>query len=252
MSIRFASLSVCLLTVLVGAGCAGFGSDQATIAPALPINVSPIEATDIKVNTETRFVWQAVPTATHYDFHIFNRQSGDIERHFMRNLKARNVCNGGECSVAMVVALPFMRDHAWRVRAINSAGQSEWNRTRFNMVSANETPGLLDPPVEPIPLGPQNAAVLPNSQVEFIWLPADKAISYDFHFYNVTDGSMTSVVNDVPSKTVCNGSDCRLTMVVALPPAPNHAWRVRSVNEHGRSSWTRTILPVQERLPTDQ
>jgi len=118
--------------MMVLAGCAtGVVYDA---PPPAPVNVSPIEQSDMVVNARTTFVWQASANASYYEFHIYNNANSDIEQYARRNLLPDKVCQNGQCSLTLNVALPYKKDHAWRVRAGNNVGLSVWTRTRFNMV----------------------------------------------------------------------------------------------------------------------
>lgn len=128
--VRKTRLAVPLMVLI--AGCAtGVEYDA---PPSAPVNVSPVEQSDMLVNTRTTFVWQASANASYYEFHIYNNANSDIEQYARRDLLASSVCQNGRCSVTLSVALPYKKDHAWRVRAGNNAGLSVWTRTRFNMV----------------------------------------------------------------------------------------------------------------------
>jgi len=115
-------------------GCAtGSLYDQ---APEMPNNQFPPIGENLIKGQEASFVWQPAIDATHYDFHIFDRTTGDIEGHAQRGLRADDVCDlvANECRVDLYIDLPVLDDHAWRVRGSNSAGFSPWTRSIFNVV----------------------------------------------------------------------------------------------------------------------
>ena len=114
------------------ASCAGSTSYQ--VRPISPTNLSPAPDVVIVQGTETEFAWKAVSRADSYEFHLFNRNSGDITQYYMQNLKPAQVCAADRCSVVVKVELPVNHSHAWRVRAVNNQGASVWSRWMFDVV----------------------------------------------------------------------------------------------------------------------
>lgn len=106
-------------------------------APITPTNVSPGEDIEIGVNASTTFTWLSTENAQYYEFHIYNQKTKDTVQYLHDQLLGANICQDGRCSLTLNVDLPTVKGHAWRVRAGNNAGLSEWNRTRFNMVRAS-------------------------------------------------------------------------------------------------------------------
>ena len=242
-SIRRPLAAALLLGTLPG-GCALL--PEAGNAPAVPVPVSPADAADVVANARTRFVWEPVEGAIWYDFHVFDRSSGDIGRHRMDDLRASEVCAGGRCSVETSVSLPRMRDHAWRVRAVNRSGSSDWSRSRFAMVGAGGIAGAGDrAPGVPRVAGPIGATLRSGEPATFEWEAVDGAVGYDFHLFDATSGDLVDDVRGLRPDDVCDASGrCALDLAPVLPPASNHAWRVRATNGHGASGWTRTLLAV--------
>lgn len=120
--------------MLLIAGCAA--GPEYDSPPQTPVNVSPVELSNVVINAQTTFVWQEARNASYYEFHLYNNATSDIEQYMRRNLRANDVCQNGQCSLTLNVALPLKKDHAWRVRAGNNAGLSEWSRTRFTMIKS--------------------------------------------------------------------------------------------------------------------
>ena len=106
-------------------------------APLTPTNVSPVEDIEISVNASTTFTWLPTENTQYYEFHIYNQKTKDTVQYLHDQLLEANICQEGRCSLTLNVDLPTVEGHAWRVRAGNNAGLSEWNRTRFNMVEAS-------------------------------------------------------------------------------------------------------------------
>ena len=250
MDRRFRITIGALALLAIGAGCAGGPVYESP--PQTPVNLSPIEAADIGINTETTFVWQASRDAQYYEFHIFNNENNDIEQYARRNLRANDVCQGDQCSVTLSVALPFKKDHAWRVRAGNYEGLSNWTRTRFNMVGSGVVGGnnsggvgaLITPGI-PNPVRPAGLEIQNETLVEFVWQSIPEATAYDFHIFDAVNTEMVDTLTELPATTLCqNDNVCRLTRTVRLSPSSAHAWRVRAINSNGRSAWTRTEFKV--------
>lgn len=242
----FAGLIMVLVT-----GCA-FGPEY-EVAPFPPVNMSPTEQADVVVNAQTTFVWQTAANATFYQFHIFNNASNDITQHARTNLQSNDVCENGQCRVTLAVALPYKKNHAWRVRAGNNAGFSGWTRTRFNMVGSGENAGTststgvgtLMTPSTPRPVSPNGIDVESETLVEFVWRAIPEATGYDFHIFDAVNTQMVDVLNDMPATTVCQSRElCRITRTVKLSPSDAHVWRIRAVNQNGQSTWTRSNFNV--------
>lgn len=238
--IRISGRGMAVLVILV-MGCASGPLYESPPLP--PVNVSPVESTDVAINSPTTFTWQASETAQYYEFHIFNNETKDIEQYARRNLRANNVCQDNQCSLQLSVSLPLKQDHAWRVRAGNNKGLSSWSRHRFNMVDA--VAGALSSPAVPSPVRPAGIDVKAQTLVEFVWRNIDGATGYDFHLFDAINTEMVDPLNDLPATVVCQGGNlCRIIRAVELPPSTAHAWRIRAVNENGRSEWTRTEFKV--------
>ena len=237
--------------------CTGLGGCALPVAydepPPMPAPLSPAVGASLVVDTPTRFVWAPVKRAAHYDFHLFDRETRDIERYYRAALDPAEVCRGeageegAECAVTLSVALPYLEGHAWRVRAGNNAGKSGWTRREFTMVDgAGAGPGAVRRPAMPVPIAPgRAAAVVRGSLVTFEWTPSADATGYDFHLFDRSDGEIADQVLELSAATVCRRETrCSFARTVRLPTGDGHAWRVRALNRHGRSEWTRTELSV--------
>ena len=188
------------------------------------------------------FSGKASDTASHYDFHFFDNETKGLQ--YTYDIDADTACSNSVCSVELTVDLPVFNSHAWRVRAGNVIGDSAWTRSLFDVV---------DPP--PIPATPVNLTPAQNANIEagetiaFVWQSQPQIDTYDFHLFDRTDGSLTSV-NALPASDYCNESHCSIEMQVDLPVNDNHAWRSRARNQSGLSAWSRTefnvITPITE------
>ena len=245
-----------LLLVASCGGCALFPDDAAP--PLQPAPLAPADASDIVANARTRFAWAPVEGADRYDFHVFDRATGDIERYRVDDLRARDVCDAERCSIEMSLSLPRMKDHAWRVRARNLAGASGWSRAVFAMVDVDGGDGSAGAPSAlpagsraprvPVVLAPVGATLRADEVATFEWRASVGALGYDFHLFDATSRELVDDVRGLAPEDVCDASgQCSLALAPALPPAANHAWRVRATNGYGASEWTRTVLAVVPR-----
>ena len=223
--------------------------EQVAEVPPIPVNLSPAVGEELIQASLVRFNWQASDTASYYDFHFFDNQAKD--ELYTNGLDADTVCENGSCSVELIVELPLFTSHAWRVRAGNVVGQSAWSRSVFDVVEPPVPPPV---PVTPINLSPGvDTDVEAGTVVTFVWAAQPEIDSYDFHLFDRTDGSLTSI-NALAALELCNEASCSLDFQVDLPIHDNHAWRVRARNESGLSAWSRTefnvIAPIIEAPPT--
>ena len=214
--------------------------------PGTPAAIAPESGARLVVNAPTRFSWVPAERATHYDFHVFDRETRDITRYFRTALDARTICTPEACAVTLPLALPYVDGHAWRVRAGNNAGKSEWTRSTFSMANgAGVGPVGSGAPAMPEPLEPAGGTLVRDAVATFAWAPSVGATGYDFHLFDRSSGTVVGEVRDVPAATVCQEpTRCVLARTVILPDGENHAWRVRGTNRHGSSSWTRVEFAV--------
>ena len=235
-------LAACAVAVT---GCAAF--PEAGDAPSVPVPVRPADAADVVANARTRFVWAPVEGASGYDFHVFDRTTRDIERYRRDGLRARDVCDADACSIETSLSLPRVKDHAWRVRAVGRGGASEWSRARFAMVDVGGASGAraARAPDVPEPTAPLGATLRADDVATFEWSASADALGYDFHLFDATTRGLASELRDLAPADVCDASGrCSVLVAPGLPPASNHAWRVRATNGYGASGWTRTTLAV--------
>lgn len=235
------------LTVLacaIAGGCAM--PEWHDTPPELPEPIAPETGANLVVNAPVRFAWRPVERATHYDFHVFDRETRDITRYYRDELDAASVCTAEACSLTLSIALPYVDGHAWRVRSGNNAGKSGWTRSTFSMVNgAGVGPIGSRSPATPEPLEPAGGTLVRDAVATFAWTPSEGATAYDFHLFDRRSGTVVGEVRDLPAATVCQEPGrCVLARTVALPDGESHAWRVRASNRHGRSSWTRVEFAV--------
>ena len=212
----------------------------------MPDAIAPEVGASLVVNAPTRFSWAPAERAAHYDFHVFDRETRDITRYYRTELDAGAICTPEACAVTLPIALPYVDGHAWRVRAGNNAGKSDWTRSTFSMVNgAGVGPAGTRVPAVPEPIEPAGGTLVRDAVATFAWTPAVGATGYDFHLFDRRSGAVVGEVRDVPAATVCQEPErCVLARTIVLPDGEGHAWRVRATNRHGSSAWTRVEFAV--------
>ncbi len=108
-----------------------------TDAPDLPENISPAVGAQLFASSDQVFTWTHSASASSYDFHFFDSFSG--EQTYITGLDASSLCDATLCEFSTLVDLPIGNEHAWRVRAINGIGRSEWSRSVFSVVPDTDT-----------------------------------------------------------------------------------------------------------------
>lgn len=176
-------------------------SDPPVQKPYSPTNLSATTAT-----TAVTLSWNSVAGATKYEWEVY----------YMQTLA---LAKAGETTtpVAVVGGLPAATDFTWRVRALNSAGASDWS-------SAGEkftTP--IGKPKEPSSL---DASPTPDG-ASLSWSGVSEAKSYDVQILEA------STFGTVQNKNVSGTS----TSVSGLSSNTKYYAQVRSVNDGGTSDW---------------
>lgn len=112
------------------------------------------------------------------------------------------------------------------------------------LVGCATTPWYDNPPRTPEPISPaENASLGSIAKVQFTWNATDETESYEFHIFNATNSDIqTYMLKDLRPDKVCQGQICGITLSLSLPESNRHAWRVRSTNIAGASTWTRRVF----------
>lgn len=127
---RCKGMSVAMFLLLLG-GCAT--SPEFETPPRMPQNLLPVHDSDLRNGVEITFSWRSVALAVDYEFHIFDRSSGASVNQRVR-INPDKACVDSICTIVETLDMPILKYHAWRVRAVNPAGQSGWSRSLFNVV----------------------------------------------------------------------------------------------------------------------
>ena len=151
-----------VLTTMACAGALGCATPEWHDAPpGMPDAIAPEVGASLVVNAPTRFSWAPAERAAHYDFHVFDRETRDITRYYRTELDAGTICTPEACAVTLPIALPYVDGHAWRVRAGNNAGKSDWTRSTFSMVNgAGVGPAGTRVPAVPEPIEPAGGTLV--------------------------------------------------------------------------------------------
>lgn len=128
--------------------------------------------------------------------------------------------------------------YLWRVKAINSAGESAWSAPWAFATKGSAT--TLLPPLPPTLRFPENAALNVPLQARLLWIPGERATGSVVQ-YSVNETFATSL-----SVTAGPGVSA---VDLTLNPGKTYYWRVKSVNAVGASDWSptwrfATVAPV--------
>ncbi len=210
----------------------------ATAEPGMPENVNPAIGAEVVRDTDVTFVWEPAPNATTYEFHVFDGANSAITAS-ATGIDPAASCNSEQCSWTMPVTVPAATNHAWRVRARNSLGASNFTRSLFSVIEA-----ITEPPGLPQPIAPLASAVIEaGDQVSFSWRRAAYATRFDLELINALQPDAEPERAFVPA-TLCVADICSIDLTVELPAAPNHQWSVRAVNDIDTSEWVSTTFAV--------
>ena len=147
--------------------------------PNEPVNLLPLENSDVNEGATVTFTWQEEPLAATYDFHFFDWVSA-TEIDFEFDMLPEDVCLDGQCALTRTLDLPISDDHVWRVRARNAGGVSDWSRSLFNIIEP-----VTEPPAIASLIAPAFEAVVENGLTQsFTWAPATLASAYEFQLIN--------------------------------------------------------------------
>jgi len=210
--------------------------------PATPLNTTPLASADVNAGDSITFVWQADALADTYEFHFFERISGTAID-FEYDLLPSALCSEGACSLTRLINLPVSSNHAWRVRARNAGGVSDWSRSVFNVIEP-----VTDPPATPDMLLPASGAIVEAEiSQNFSWQPANLASAYEFQLVNGNPDDLPLPADTVSAfipASNCSASVCSVSVTIDFPVNSEPLWRVRSVNLAGESAWASSTITI--------
>ncbi|MFC5270244.1 LamG-like jellyroll fold domain-containing protein [Adhaeribacter terreus] len=159
--------------------------------------------------------WSAVTNAVSYQVQV--APTSDFAS------PAADISNITELNIA-VSTLNYGTQYFWRVRAVNSSGESEWSALRKFTTEPVALPG---PPTLDAPANNATAIAIPAM---LSWTAGSYATSYQVQVATTSD--FVNLVSDESNITALS------TAVAGLDYNTKYFWRVRTVNSAGISSWT--------------
>jgi hypothetical protein len=187
--------------------------------PPVPPDLSSPPNTSQTCDTSPTLSWSPVATAFSYELQI-----DDASCDFAPSIVDVTV---PDTSYDVTPALA-PGTYCWRVRAINECGPGEWSGTwKFTVRAVPPTPTLVSPP---------DGIETCDLSLTLCWVAVTGAKSYDLELDDTVYTGLTGPCFTTPELTT--GS---------------HTWRVRAVNECGRSDWSATHrFTIQSEVPICQ
>jgi hypothetical protein len=186
--------------------------------PATPILTSPAnQATG--VSTNPTLGWNSTTGAETYQAQVSTSQNFSTITFNQSGITGTSVSASG---------LSSNTTYYWRVRAVNTTGNSAWS-TVWSFTTAAETPTLADPPTL---TSPANNASDVSTDPELRWNASNRADSYQAQVSKAS--SFSSNVFDREGITQTS------VTVNNLETGTTYYWRVRAKNAAGYSEWSST------------
>ncbi|MBK0403045.1 T9SS type A sorting domain-containing protein [Adhaeribacter sp. BT258] len=182
--------------------------------PNTPALVGPADNVS-NISLPVTLSWSAVTNAVSYQVQVapapdFASPAADIS-----NITELNVSVSG---------LNYSTPYYWRVRAVNSSGESGWSSARTFTTEAVALPG---PPTLDAPVNNATAVAIPAL---LSWTAGTYATTYQVQV--ATTSAFLNLVSNETNITTLS------TAVAGLAYNTVYYWRVRTVNAAGTSSWT--------------
>tara|TARA_R110001599_G_scaffold184627_5_gene378680 strand:- start:127259 stop:132175 length:4917 start_codon:yes stop_codon:yes gene_type:complete len=179
--------------------------------PDVPQLTSPLKnATDL--DTLVSFQWNASNDAEAYEIQVATDSEFNI-LFFEDSLSSTMVEN---------IKFEFASTYYWRIRAVNTVGESDWTSARTFTIREQE-------PEIPQLLLPVDNQVDVDTLTTFVWKSADRANSYTFQIS--TDSLFGSLfLEEITSDTSKN--------VGGMDFQQEYFWRVKSSNSAGESEYS--------------
>ncbi|MFH5834341.1 T9SS type A sorting domain-containing protein, partial [Halalkalibaculum sp. DA3122] len=185
-------------------------------APETPSLLSPEEAAEGKATTLT-LDWSSSSGADQYQLQVATDGSFGSTFIDQNDLKE---------SAREISDLDHSNTYYWRVRASNTAGESNWSESRsFTTAEASVSPGLS----APVQLSPADDGSNISAASTFEWKPVEGADYYVLHANRIDPAEMVV-------ETEVNGTS--YTPPGGLDPETTHDWRVRAVKDGAEGEWS--------------
>lgn len=184
--------------------------------PVAPVLLTPADSA-VDIWPDTVFTWEPVSRAAGYRLQIATDTSFA--------LIVRDTAGVSELA-ARVSGLARNTHHYWRVQAANAVGTGPWSaRWRFLTVpEVPPAPGLVYPAA--------GAVEVPNPP-SFLWMTAERSVSYEIQVAFRTDFEDDSLIIYETGLT-----DTSFTPSFIMDGGTEYNWRIRGVNAGGPGAWS--------------
>ena len=183
--------------------------------PEVPLLISPANG-DTEVDTLTTFVWNKAARASGYTIQI-------SEDDLFSSLKFEASSSD---TIQSVAGLEFLTEYFWRVKAVNSGGESAFSTVRSFTVKAEDAS-------IPEPLSPANNEVGVDTSATLIWSTATGAVNYQVQVSTALDFSTTT--NDFETTDTTFEAS-------TLNFETEYFWRVRGIGAADTSDWSPVFI----------
>ena len=184
--------------------------------PEIPLLSEPEDgATDVPVNPV--FYWHLTNWAQTYDFQVSTIDDFSSLVVDQTDIADTNLT---------VYGLAELTTFYWRVRAVNSLGESNWSAI-WSFTTAEAS---INPPAIPLLMSPPNNAVDVELSMQMQWYSSEMAETYSLQMSVNSDFSALFVNITGISDTVYNSP--------LLNGGTVYFWRIRAVNAGGVSGWS--------------
>jgi hypothetical protein len=187
-------------------------NDAVQTVPAVPQLASPANGTQ-NVSLSSQLSWNASSGAEYYDVQL-SLSSGFENPIFTRRVTGLNTS----------VTLESSTTYFWRVRAGNSAGNSNYSNS-WSFTSINSNTNL--PPGDVVLVYPEKNQRNVPINLNFIWNRSDGADKYKLEISS--DRQLRSILQTFPELTDTQKA------VSGLQTKKNHYWRVTAYNNYGEA-----------------
>ncbi|MGB5874316.1 MAG: carbohydrate binding domain-containing protein [Bacteroidota bacterium] len=197
------------------------GLGQEIQLPAPPVLIQPaLRAADVP--TSPTFAWGVAANAESYHLQVST----------WPDFSTLTLDETGIVSTSFTPPFLFAdgTTYFWRVRSVNSIGESRWEPAVSGWVFTTVT-GSLSPPT---PISPPFEAVDVPLIPTFVWNESEGATGYHLQISN-------SYAFDVVLFELAGIPGTSFTLPGPLPPGMLFFWRIRAISDGGTSLWSPTI-----------
>lgn len=208
----------------------------AVLAPPVPI--SPAADTSLALDTTANFEWNMSDQATRYQVQLLDSIDSSIP--ILSAFLPSTACSSTCVLEIDLSGLQAHENYAWQVRAESEIALSEWSTTFIRIVAPDSSP-----PSNPILLEPaENTVITRNTTVNFSWNSNADIQEWHFQLLDVISDDVHVNLESLDSSQVCLDTECVVPLVLDLPAAEGHQWRVRASNNSGTSDWSSLSFSV--------